>query len=183
MLKLKLSKKGWAILILSVSLGFGILAFIFRSRMVYLQGLGYFGIFIANLIGSASIFLPIPTLLTVVAAGAFLNPLLVGILAAAGATIGELTGYYTGVGGKEFVKDNKNIQRVEKWMDKFGLWVVFILAVVPNPFFDLAGIISGAAGISVKKYLTVVFFGKLIKFVILAYAGKELISVFNLAFQ
>jgi uncharacterized membrane protein YdjX (TVP38/TMEM64 family) len=178
MLKLKLTKKAWAIIILSVSVGFGILAFVFRGKMVYLQNLGYLGIFVANLIGSASIFLPVPTLLTVIAAGAFLNPLLVGILAAIGATIGELTGYYAGVGGEEFVKDNKNIQKVERWMDKYGLWVVFVLAAIPNPFFDLAGIISGAAGLSIKKYLIAVFFGKLIKFVVLAYLGRSLIAIF-----
>jgi uncharacterized membrane protein YdjX (TVP38/TMEM64 family) len=119
---------------------------------------------------------------TTVAAGAFLNPLLAGIFSAVGSTIGELTGYYTGVGGKGFVKKDKRIEKVEKWMDKYGLWVVFVLAAIPNPIFDLAGIVSGASGISVRKYLVAVLGGKLIKFILLAYLGLGLLKVFHLAF-
>ena len=178
MLKIKLSKKQFGILVLALSIGFGIIAFVFRNQLVYLKSLGYVGVFIANLIGAASIFLPIPSFLVVITAGVFLNPILVGISASAGAAIGELTGYFAGVGGETFVKNNKNIQRVERWMDKYGLWVVFVLAAVPNPFFDLAGIISGASGVPIRKYLIVVFFGKLIKFTAFAYLGTRFTTIF-----
>jgi uncharacterized membrane protein YdjX (TVP38/TMEM64 family) len=182
MFKFKLSKKRLGLLILFLSLGLAILAFILGDKLIYLKNLGYFGLFIINLIGSATIILPVPALVTTVAAGAFLNPLLAGIFSAVGSTIGELTGYYTGVGGKGFVKKDKRIEKVEKWMDKYGLWVVFVLAAIPNPIFDLAGIVSGASGISVRKYLVAVLGGKLIKFILLAYLGLGLLKVFHLAF-
>ncbi len=180
MFKIKLSKKHFGLLILILSLGFGVLAYFIGNRATNLQNLGYFGLFIINLIGSATIILPVPALVTTIAAGAFLNPLLAGTVSAAGSTIGELTGYYTGVGGGELVENNKNIDKVRKWMDKYGLWVVFILAVIPNPFFDLAGIVSGASGISIRKYLIAVFSGKLIKFVILAYVGFGILKIFHI---
>jgi uncharacterized membrane protein YdjX (TVP38/TMEM64 family) len=182
MFKFKLTKKRLGLLILVFSLGLAAAAYFLRDKIIYLQNLGYFGVFIINLIGSATIILPVPALVTTIAAGAFLNPLLAGIFSAAGSTIGELTGYYTGVGGGELVKKDKNVKKVEKWMDKYGLWVVFVLAVIPNPIFDLAGIVSGASGIPLRKYLIAVFSGKLIKFIILAYIGFGFLKVFNLAF-
>ncbi|MCX6704121.1 MAG: VTT domain-containing protein, partial [Candidatus Woesebacteria bacterium] len=156
MFKFKLSKKQLGLLILILSLGFGVLAYFLRNRLIYLQNLGYLGVFIVNLIGSATIILPVPALLTTVVAGTVLNPLLAGIFSAMGSTIGELTGYYTGIGGGGLIEKDKNIQKVEKWMDKYGLWVVFVLAAIPNPLFDLAGIVSGASGIPVRKYLIAV---------------------------
>jgi uncharacterized membrane protein YdjX (TVP38/TMEM64 family) len=180
--KIKLSKKQFGILLLVFSFGFGLLVFLFRNQIAYLQNLGYIGLFLANLLGSATILLPIPAFAATVAAGAFLNPILAGIVSAIGSTIGELTGYYAGVGGEELIKKDKNIQKVQKWMDKHGLWVVFVLAAIPNPLLDLAGIISGASGIPIKKYLGAVFAGKLVKFVLLAYTGLGIFRIFHLTF-
>jgi uncharacterized membrane protein YdjX (TVP38/TMEM64 family) len=182
MFKIKLSKKHLGILIIFLSLCIGTLAYFLRGEIAYLKNLGYFGVFIINLIGSATIILPVPALLTTVAAGTFLNPILAGIFSAAGSTIGELTGYYAGVGGEELIKKDKRIEKIEKWMDKYGLWVVFVLAAIPNPLFDLAGIVSGASGIPVRKYLIAVLAGKLIKFILLAYLGLGILNIFHLAF-
>ena len=182
MFKFKLSKKRLGLLILFLSAGLAVLAFLLSDKISDLQNLGYFGLFIINLVGSATIILPVPALVTTIAAGTFLNPLLAGIFSAAGSTIGELTGYYAGVGGKGLVKKDKRIEKVEKWMDRYGLWVVFVLAAIPNPIFDLAGIVSGASGISVRKYIIAVLAGKLIKFILLAYLGLGLVKIFNLAF-
>ena len=189
MIKLKLSKRRLGLLVLFFSLGLGALAFVLRNKIVYLQNLGYFGLFIINLVGSATIIIPVPALVTTIAAGAFLNPLLAGIFSAVGSTIGELTGYYAGVGGEQLIKEDKrslpsklgkNIEKVEKWMDKYGLWAVFVLAAIPNPLFDIAGIISGASGISVRKYLIAVLSGKLIKFIFLAYLGFGILKIFHI---
>lgn len=182
MLKFKLTKRRMGLLILAFSLFIGIFAYVFRNEISYLQNLGYLGVFAANLLGSATIILPIPSFATTIAVGAFLNPILTGIFSALGSTIGELTGYYAGVGGEELIKKDKTVQKVQKWMDKYGLWVVFVLAAIPNPLFDIAGIISGASKIPVRKYLTAVLAGKLIKFILLAYLGFGFFKIFHLAF-
>jgi uncharacterized membrane protein YdjX (TVP38/TMEM64 family) len=179
MLKIKLSKKHFGLLILILSLVFGIIAFVLGKYITYMQNLGYVGVFLANLIGSATIVLPMPTLVMTVAVGAFLNPILTGIFSALGSTLGELTGYFAGLGGGDLINKNKKIIKVKGWMDKYGLWVVFVLATIPNPFFDLAGIISGASKIPLKKYLLAVFAGKLIKFITLAYTGFGILRIFN----
>ena len=183
MSKIKIGKKCLGVLTLVASLTLGILAFLLGREISDLQSLGYIGVFIANLIGSATIILPAPSFATTIAVGAFLNPILTGFFSALGSTLGELTGYYIGMGSGEFVKGgDKRIQKVKSWMDRYGLWVVFVLAAVPNPLFDLAGIVTGASKISVWKYMMVVFSGKLIKFAILAYTGFGILKLFNLAF-
>ena len=59
---------------------------------------GYLGVFLASLIGSATIILPVPSFALVIAAGSQLDPLWVGVISGTGAAIGELTGYGLGYG-------------------------------------------------------------------------------------
>ncbi len=158
---------------LVVAVVLSILIFIFRGEFVRLEGYGLFGLFILSIIGNATIVLPVPVVLTAFLGGAIFNPFLVAVVVSLGATIGELTGYMAGVGGGAFVEKDVRIQKVKKWMDKYGLWTIFFLAAVPNPLFDLAGIIAGATKISIYKYLPIVWAGKLIKFGIFSYLGAN----------
>lgn len=88
----------------------------------FLAGYGYLGIFLISLISSSTIIFPIPSAAFVFAAGAFLNPFLVGLSAGIGAAIGELTGYVLGIGGRKTVgkKWRKQIDKVEKLFQKYG---------------------------------------------------------------
>lgn len=150
-----------------------VLIFIFRDKFVNLQGYGLFGLFVISIIGNATIILPAPVILSAFVGGAIFNPFIVTFVVAAGATIGELTGYFAGYSGGNLIEKDVKLQKVKKWMDKYGLWTLFVLAVIPNPLFDLAGIVAGATGIPVYKYMIVVFLGKLIKFGAFAYMGAN----------
>jgi len=153
------------ILFLSVTI------FIFRDRFTDLQEYGYLGLFLISVIGNATIVLPVPVVITAFLGGGIFNPFWVAVIVSLGATIGELTGYIAGASGKYLIDENQKIEKVKKWMDKYGLWTLFILAAVPNPFFDLAGIVAGATKVPVYKYLIVVTLGKLIKFGMISYLG------------
>jgi membrane protein YqaA with SNARE-associated domain len=64
---------------------------------------GYLGIFVISLLGSASIFLPIPytvVLFTVGSLRAF-NPILVAFASGLGSAVGEFSGYLLGLGGEK----------------------------------------------------------------------------------
>jgi len=159
-----------------------VIVFIFRDKFVSLQNYGYIGLFALSILGNATIILPVPIILTAFLGGAIFNPLIVGIVVSLGATIGELTGYVAGLGGGEIVEDNSKVQKVKKWMDKHGLWALFVLAAVPNPLFDLAGIVAGATKIPVYKYLIVVWLGKLVKFVAISYIGAGSINAIDKIF-
>jgi len=156
-----------------------IVIFIFRDKFINLQGYGYLGLFVLSALGNATIVLPVPVVLTAFLGGGIFNPFWVGVVVSLGATIGELTGYVAGASGKHLVNEDKKIQKVKKWMDKYGLWVIFVLAAIPNPAFDLAGIVAGASGVKVYKYLIVVFLGKLIKFLTISYLGAGSLGAFG----
>jgi len=157
-------------LVLAVTLS--VVIFIFRDKLVDFESYGYLGIFIISVLGNATIILPVPVILTAFLGGGIFNPFLVGLVSSFGATIGELTGYIAGRSGRVVIKDNARFEKIEKWMAKYGLWTIFVLAVIPNPAFDLAGIVSGATKIPVWKYFLVTWAGKLIKFLGFAYLGS-----------
>jgi len=154
------------------AIGLSVAIFIFRDKFVNFESYGYLGIFIISVLGNATIILPVPVILTAFIGGNVFNPLLVGLIVSFGATIGELTGYLAGRSGRVMVKNNQKFEEVENWMKKYGLWAILFLAAIPNPVFDLAGIVSGATKIPVWKYFLVTWIGKAIKFLGFAYLGS-----------
>lgn len=151
--------------------------FIFRDKLVNFESYGYLGIFVISVLGNATIILPVPVILTAFLGGGIFNPFLVGLVSALGATIGELTGYLAGYSGRAIINKEEKLVKVEGWMKKYGLWTIFILAVIPNPLFDLAGMVSGAGKIPIWKFLIVTLLGKTIKFLAIALIGAGSVSV------
>jgi uncharacterized membrane protein YdjX (TVP38/TMEM64 family) len=127
-------------------------------------------------LGNATVILPVPVVLTAFIGGGIFNPLAVGVITAVGAGIGELTGYLAGFGGRAVVVEDKRIQKMESWMQKYGIWTLLVLAAVPNPLFDLAGIVAGATKVPVWKFLVVVWLGKAVKFLIISFLGAGIIG-------
>ncbi len=166
-----MKEKAKKIISLVLAIGLSVVIFIFRDKFVNFESYGYLGIFIISVLGNATIVLPVPVILTAFLGGEVFNPFLVGIISSFGATIGELTGYIAGRSGRVVIKENKKFEKIEKWMDKYGLWAILFLAAIPNPVFDLAGIVSGATKIPVWKYFIVTWIGKAIKFLTFAYLG------------
>lgn len=159
-----------------LSIAISVLIFVFRDALTQLSSYGYFGIFLINLIGSATILIPTPALVATFVGGSIYNPLLVGILSGIGASIGETTGYLAGYGTSVLIKENKDYKRVEKWMNINGFMTIFILACVPNPIFDLTGVFAGATKYSFKKYFLAVMLGKVIRFIGISYLGSGFIK-------
>ena len=138
-----------------------------------LDSYGYLGIFIINLIGSSTIIFPLPSAGFVFLAGGFLNPLFVGLSAALGCAIGELTGYILGRGSRKVIekKWKKQIRKTENYFKKYGgFWVILFFAATPLPD-DIVGIIGGTLDYSLKKFFIASFIGKLILNLILAFGG------------
>lgn len=145
--------------------------FVFRDQLQRAERYGYLGIFIISVLGNATIVLPVPTFVTAFAGGGVFNPVLVGLISAAGATIGELTGYLAGISGKAVVENREMYARFQRWMQRYGLIALFVLAAIPNPFFDLAGIIAGVSRVPLYQFMLVTWAGKIVKFLIIAYLG------------
>jgi membrane protein YqaA with SNARE-associated domain len=130
---------------------------------------GIIGLFVFSALSSATLLLPVPGMaLTVLAAGVA-EPVLVGIVAGFGQAVGELTGYLAGSSGRSVVGERVVQSRIAHWMRARGTLTVFVLAIVPNPVFDVAGVLAGVLGLPMGRYLAAAASGKIIRNVALAW--------------
>jgi membrane protein YqaA with SNARE-associated domain len=146
--------------------------YLLRNQIENFPLYGYPAVFFISLIGNATIILPTPSMAVVFGLGGALNPVLVGIIAGLGSALGELTGYLAGVGGRAVIEDRKLYVRIEKWMRKHGVLVIFLLALVPNPAFDVGGMIAGALRMPVWQFVLAAWAGKGLRLVIFALGGE-----------
>ncbi len=156
-------------------------AFLFtiRNQLQQLEGYGYIGIFLLSILANATIIIPLPGVVLTSAMATIFNPLGVAIAAGSGAALGELTGYLAGFSGQGVVEKSKRYQRVLDWMEKHPRYTnitILLLATIPNPFFDLAGMASGTLKIPLKRFLFFVWIGKILKMLPFAYAGTPILD-------
>lgn len=138
----------------------------------------YLIVFGTTLLANATIIAPVPIALAImITAATKWDPLLVSLAASAGGTLGELSGYYVGYLGKKIalVQNMEGYERIAGWMNRYGVWAIFLLALQPILPFDLAGIIAGAARMPLHKFLSALWGGKFIKYTLICYFGVGLI--------
>lgn len=145
----------------------------YKNDLAKLASYGYMGIFLVSVLGNATVVIPAPVILSAFIGGSVYNPIIVGLVVALGATIGELTGFMAGLGGRVAITDHRHFKRIEKWMTKSGFLTLLFLAAIPNPLFDLAGIFAGATNYPIKKFLLATFIGKSLKFLTVALLGSS----------
>ena len=140
--------------------------------IAFLQGLGYLGVFLGGFFSTFLLFLPSPTFVLVILLSTTLNPLLLGIAGGLGAAIGEMIGYGIGYGFRYATESRygKWMERAKNIINKYRPSVViFVFAATPLPF-DLVGLFCGTINYSRKKFFVATFSGKLVKYLLLAYA-------------
>lgn len=164
------------ILALVVVIAISIYIFSIRDQAEELAKYGYPGIFLLSILANATVLLPAPGVLFVFAMGAVFNPLGVALAAGAGAALGELSGYLAGFGGQAIVERVGTYERLSGWMSRnqgLAYLVILLLAFVPNPLFDLAGLSAGTMKLPVGRFLLVCWLGKTLKMLLFAYAGAS----------
>ena len=155
----------------------------YRDKIKSFGIYGYPGIFILSFLANATLIFPLPGVIMTSAFGMVFNPAGVAIAAASGASLGELTGYAAGYSGSFVVENKEWYDRVKEWMTKSGEVIVFTMAIIPNPLFDLAGIAAGTLKMPLIKFLAWCWLGKLLKMLLFAYTGKTLLTLFSSLFQ
>lgn len=171
------------ILALALVVGISITIYVFRDQAEQLANYGYAGIFFLSILANATIILPAPGIAIVFAMGGVFNPVGVALAAGAGAAIGELSGYLAGFSGQAVVENSHRYELIQGWMQRhrsMSMLVIFALAAVPNPFFDIAGIAAGTLRMPIWQFLFWCFLGKTVKMLFFAYAGYFSIDYFNL---
>lgn len=151
--------------------------FIYRDRLRGLEVLGYPGVFLVALVSNSTIILPVPGVMFASLMGSVFNPFWIAIAAGAGAALGELTGYLAGFSGQAIVERAPIHERIEGWMRKYGQWTILVLAVIPNPFFDVVGMIAGALKMPFWRFLVFCWIGETGKMMLFAYGGASLLGL------
>ena len=130
-----------------------------------IESIGYASIFFLSFIAAALIFLPVSALASVcVAVAVDLNPFIVAVVAASAESIGELTGYLAGMGGKAIFDRNRFYLRFKNLFSRYASLTLLFGSAVPNPLFDVMGVAAGSILYPVKRFLLLVFIGKVVKF-------------------
>ncbi len=146
-----------------------------RDHIAHLQTYGYPGVFLFSLLANASVILPMPSLVLPYVLGAVLTPWGVALAAGTGAALGELTGYLAGWSGKAVVEDTPRYRQVYAWMTRYGALTVLVLAFLPLPLMDLAGIVAGATRMPLWRFLFWCWVGKVLKMLAVAVLGAWLL--------
>ena len=165
----------WSLVGISIAVG----VWMWYYDKFEIEQAGYSVVFYSNLIGSASVFIPVPGILAICFAAEEslgLNLWLLGFVGASGATLGETTAYLAGYSGHSALTNIRWYPRIHGLVERRGGITIFMLSVIPNPVFDIAGIAAGALGYPYKKFIVYTFSGKAIRLVIMAYACRESIE-------
>jgi membrane protein YqaA with SNARE-associated domain len=178
----------------TLALGQAIVMFIYDDEISdRLSGASYASIFVTNLASTATVFIPVPGL-TAAAQALIIDrgeavrfPWLIGVAGGLGMAVGEITAYYGGYLGAEFMRGRElpgprrfhgTIQRVVKsidWlMDRWGMATLFVLSAVPNPVFEIAGLTAGSVRMPFRRFMVSVTAGKILRGILLAYLGTRL---------
>lgn len=134
---------------------FVILTYFISIQPESFLALGYFGVFLFNVISSGLLLMPTLT--------PKMNLVFLILASALGNIPNTSVNYLVGYSSKHLFSGNTYIGMAKKFLNKFGLFAVYILAILPLPL-DVNGLLSGYLGIPYRKYILVNFLGKVTVF-------------------
>jgi len=136
-----------------------------------LEGSVYIGSFLLAFFTNFTVAVPIPynpIILQMMETTSM--PWLVAITTAAGATLGETSGFLAGRAGKGTFAGTKFATWISRQLAHpvRAFVVLFLVSAPPFPAFDVAGVVSGAVGVPAKIFYPSVFLGRLTRFLLFA---------------
>lgn len=159
-------KKVFEILFFVFVVVFSVAIFLMRDKIEQVSDVGYLGLFLLCFLANSTVLLPAPSLMIAASCALIMNPLLVALSASLGSTVGELVGYAFGTVTKDLSpKFQELLDKITGKVHNQTL-LVFILAVLPLPLFDIVGIYSGGTKMNLIKFFLACFIGKFIKLLV-----------------
>ena len=168
------------VVLLGIVAALTVLLLVYRDQLQGLESLGYPGIILLSILSNATVLIPLPGVVFTSAMGAVFNPVWVALAAGSGAALGELSGYLAGVGGQVVLEDSVQFRKVAHWVRQHEGWTITLMALIPNPLFDMAGFVAGSSHMPVLKFLFYCAIGKILKMLAFAYLGAGLLAIFGL---
>lgn len=172
-----MKNKSFAVLIFISSILLSWTFYEYRDFFRHARSLGLLGLFIINFVSSAGFFVSGPAFLTIITGGGLYSPILVAVVAAFGACLGDMLGFLFGHSGRTLMKKSldkhKIIKFLEKHFHRHGALIIFLIAIIPNPFFDAIGILAGIVNYPPGKFFVIMLIGRFIRYWALAQAGAH----------
>lgn len=154
------------IVLVVLIVGLSVEIFLLRDKIQNVSEVGYLGLFFLCFLANATVLLPAPSLMIAASCALIMNPWLVALCAALGSALGEFIGYAFGTVTEDLSpKFQKILNKLTSKIHSQTL-LVFILAALPLPLFDLVGIYSGGTKMNLIKFFLACFAGKLIKMLV-----------------
>ena len=149
-----------------------LLTFAFKDNLPDIDTIGYLGVFVLSLVGSASILVPIPGTAAICVGPGLLDllPFAVAFIGSVAEVIGETSSYIIGYGSRGLAEPNRFYKRIEFWMQRKGSLFIFLMCCIPNPLFDIVGIAAGTLKFPIRRFLISVWVGKLVKGLLISYS-------------
>jgi uncharacterized membrane protein YdjX (TVP38/TMEM64 family) len=168
-----LRKRVLPILGLSLAITVSVLVILHREQIAALGVFGYPSVFLTSIILNSTVLNPIPMGWIYFSLGTIFHPVPLALVGGAGAAIGELTSYMTGRSGRILLEGKKwkFYAKVEKWLARWGVIVIFGLNLQPVIPFDVAGLAAGSARFPLWKYYLAAMAGRSLAYGIIAYLG------------
>ena len=173
-----------ALILVFVLVVVGVIFYLYRyqpERIEALKGYGYLGVFLISLSLNATLVLPAGNMLLMAMMATalpqytcfgicFAAPYVVGVVGGLGAAIGESTGYLAGFGGQAALEKKKNLYlRLECWLKKWGMGLIFLLSALPL-LFDVMGLVAGALRFPYWKFFVATWMGRTLVYTLVSWA-------------
>jgi membrane protein DedA with SNARE-associated domain len=178
--------KIFRLLAVLIAVSISVVIFLLRSKIdiEQLKPYRYVGIFVISFLAYATVLLPAPGAAIVFSIGAAFkevpfNTVRVALAAGSGAALGEFSGYLAGLGSQAVLEKRRIYQRFSSWMEKHGAVTIFLLSALPNPLFDLVGVVAGALRMSPWKFLFWCWAGETLKMLVFAASGAAGLDLFQ----
>lgn len=118
---------------------------------------GYLGVFVFNIF-SSGLFL-MPSLI------GKMNLFMLSLVCAFGMSINESINWIMGTSSNIILKESSFEKKIETLVRKYETSAIFFLALIPFPF-DVVGIIAGRLNITYPRFITPIFFARVIRFLL-----------------
>jgi membrane protein YqaA with SNARE-associated domain len=155
-----------------------------RRWLEAVEEYSYAGSFLLSLLTNLTLAVPVPYNPVVLQLMTTVQwPVLVAVLAAAGGALGESTGWWVGSKGRAVLPTEGRTGRTVRWLHALSerrtaaFWSLAAFAAVPNPVFDVAGLVAGTAGVPYPVFLAATFLGRLVRFLVFAAAAPALLAL------
>ena len=153
-------------------------------------GWGYPILWVISGLRASSVLLPIPGSGLTIAAGGLMDPLYgipvpiaVGVTAGSAESLGEFTGYYAGINGGKLMEGRRIYEVIRRWIQKAPFPTMLVMAFMPSPLFDVAGLAAGAARVPIRIFYPAILIGKVARGIMMAAAGYWGIELIEKIFE